>query len=210
MASGASGVGGRPGPLGGFLVVAGVALLGFFEFGGAVAALPVMVPVVSFPVLSLALVALGVVLRSHQPPTEGWEPYRDDVPSAPPAGGWINGYVREGFDVDGSESRTSPLGMDTRLAINRFLYDGTGPVLLTLGSTVYRVWYPLLRVGGRLLGREAAAEQYIAEREYVIHHLQNYERRGLVNPRGVASLILQIAFVLPFLFLGLVAGEYRF
>lgn len=188
--------------VGAILVAAGVSLLGFFEFGSLLSDLPSGVFVVSYPVLSASLLLVGVALRSCKPPHTGWEYYRDEPPSHSGSSGWINGYVRRGFDVDGSDSRTSPLSMETRLTINRFLYEGSGVVLLTAGSTLYRVAYPLVRLSGRILGRESASEQYIAEREYIIHHLRSYERQGLASEEGLVSFLLQVGFLLLFGFLG--------
>lgn len=87
--------------------------------------------------------------------------------------GWTNEYVREGFDVDGAESRVHPLGMDRRIRLARAEYAVASGFL---GDS--RALYPGIRWLGELLGREAAAEQLIAETEYVINRADDVERGG--------------------------------
>lgn len=122
--------------------------------------------------------------------------------------GWTNHRVRKGFDVDGADSRTSWLDMDTRVAINQFLYEGTGIVYYTVGSISERALYPIFRAWYRLRDREAMAEQRIAEQEYIMHRLQDHERKGLTSIRGVLSLLLQIGWLLLAISTGYVAFHW--
>lgn len=101
---------------------------------------------------------------------------RDDGPSAARTStGWTNEHVADGFDVDGSQGRVHRLSTGTRYAVARALYAFLGELYLSFARSD-RSKYRLIRWLGSLSGRRHAAEQRIAEEEYVVTMVRQSDR----------------------------------
>jgi hypothetical protein len=120
----------------------------------------------------------------------------DDEAASDPSDSWTNEHVREGYDVDGSESRTAPMRMETRLALNRMGTAVLGPVLWWVLAYVYRPSYSLLRAVGDALGKGGDVEQYVAEKEYVATTVRNGEDAGIGSREWFGGLALVGGLVL--------------
>lgn len=122
----------------------------------------------------------------------------DDAESerAGASAGWTNEHVREGFDVDGADSRTVPMRMETRVELNRMASAVLGPALRWLLDGLYRPSYPLLRRVGDRFGKGRFVEQYVAEKEYIAEAVQDGERYGVGSRGWFGGLALLAGLVL--------------
>lgn len=106
------------------------------------------------------------------------DPPDDDSSEARASSGWTNEHVADCFDVDGSQGRVHLLSTGTRYAVARALYAFLGELYLSFARSD-RSKYRLVRWLGRLSGRRHAAEQRIAEEEYVLTRVRQSDRPGL-------------------------------
>lgn len=96
---------------------------------------------------------------------------------ADPTGGGPLEYVDDGFEVDGSTGRVHFLSTGTRYAVARALYAFLGELYLSFARSD-RAKYPMVRWLGSTVGRRQAAEQRIAEEEFVLRRIQQTDRPG--------------------------------
>lgn len=107
--------------------------------------------------------------------------------------GWTNEHVRSGFDVDGSQSSIHPIGMNWRIRLAQAIYEALGDTGRTL-SVGGRSLYPVIRQIGALLDRNRAAEQAIAEHEYVLQEMAAIERTGIGSRRWLLGWTVFIGY----------------
>lgn len=90
--------------------------------------------------------------------------------------------------------RRHPIQKEWLLRFHKLVYELIGVILYLGGLRRAERWviYPVARLFGRLFGRERAAEQYVAETEYVYETVMATDRNGIGSAywlTGVTTLI---------------------
>jgi len=124
-----------------------------------------------YAVFGVALLLAATRLHVPRLITDCWVPPRSAVEDGD---GWTNEHVREGFDVDGSSHPGGRQSATRRLQYQKIINELRGPITPKHG----RGLYDFRRRLGRLLNREAAVEQAIAEQEYMIETVTESEGEG--------------------------------